>query len=546
MPNSYLEVDGLKDPDSVLTVETLTLINAVISSTGPAGAAVLNGTINPTTEGNDDDFYYRTDTQEMFGPKAGGVWPAGVSLVGATGATGATGLTGATGPTGNQVLNGTIDPTTEGVDGDFYIRTDTNEIFGPKAGGSWPAAVSLVGAAGAAGEAGENGSDGADGNTVLNGTAVPTTEGVDGDFYIRTSTNYMYGPKAGGTWPAGIPLEGPTGADGEGVAAGGTTGQALTKIDGTDYNTQWATVGGVDVTLAVGLDYLTIAGQEITQNQIDLTTDITGNLPTSNLNSGTGASSSTFWRGDGTWDTPAGGGGSVDTSGTPVLNDFARFTDADTIEGRSYAEVKADLDLEIGVDIDAAGTDNSTDVTLAGTPDYITLAGQVLTRNQIDLTTDVTGDLPIAEGGTGASTAAAARTNLGLVIGTDVQAHSAVLAATTASFLTADETKLDAIEPLADVTDTANVTAAGALMDSEVDANIKTLVLPASTTISAFGASLVDDADAAAARATLGNVVQSVQDEAVGTTVNNIIVMTQVQYDALSTKDATSIYMIVG
>jgi hypothetical protein len=39
---------------------------------------------------------------------------------------------------------------------------------------------------------------------------------------------------------------------------------------------------------------------------------------------------------------------------------------------------------------------NSGDVTLAGTPDYITISGQVITRNQIDLTTDVTGDLPYA------------------------------------------------------------------------------------------------------------------------------------------------------
>lgn len=70
--------------------------------------------------------------------------------------------------------------------------------------------------------------------------------------------------------------------------------------------------------------------------------------------------------------------------------------------------------------------------------------------------------------------------------------------------IASDGGKLDGIEEGADVTDTANVTAAGALMDSEVDADIKTLSLPASTTISTFGASLVDDADAATARTTLG------------------------------------------
>jgi hypothetical protein len=53
-------------------------------------------------------------------------------------------------------------------------------------------------------------------------------------------------------------------------------------------------------------------------------------------------------------------------------------------------------------------------------------------------------------------------------IGVNVQAYSAILAGTTASFTSADNTKLDGIETGADVTDTANVTAAGALMDSEV------------------------------------------------------------------------------
>jgi hypothetical protein len=91
-------------------------------------------------------------------------------IQGLTGPTGAAGAQGATGADGKTVANGTTDPASStGANGDFYINTATNMLFGPKASGNWPTGVSLVGPTGATGATGAAGAQGIQGLTGATG-----------------------------------------------------------------------------------------------------------------------------------------------------------------------------------------------------------------------------------------------------------------------------------------------------------------------------------------------------------------------------------------
>ena len=75
--------------------------------------------------------------------------------------------------------------------------------------------------------------------------------------------------------------------------------------------------------------------------------------------------------------------------------------DVTTIQTSAESFVNNDTSLMTSAAIQDEVLATAPAVTLAGTPDYITISGQEITRNAVVLTTDVTGTLPVSKGGTG-------------------------------------------------------------------------------------------------------------------------------------------------
>jgi hypothetical protein len=187
--------------DSVFVGVPPTIIS-VVGTPGVDGTNVLHGSGAPSSGvGTNGDFYIDIDVWDIYGPKAGGAWPGSpVSLVGPTGLTGTSIRSGSGAPSGGL-----------GNDGDFYIDTAVSDLYGPKTGGSWGSPVSLIGATGATGATGAPGVDGA---TWRSGTGAPSSGlGVDGDFYFRIDTNDVY-KKTAGTYSIVANIRGSTGATG--------------------------------------------------------------------------------------------------------------------------------------------------------------------------------------------------------------------------------------------------------------------------------------------------------------------------------------------
>jgi hypothetical protein len=116
---------------------------------------------------------------------------------------------------------------------------------------------------------------------------------------------------------------------------------------------------------ATGRPKLTAGVQSVAP--VDLASEVTGNLPKTRLNGGTGATASTFWRGDETWAAPASGSGDVVGPAASVDNEVVLYSG---VTGKIIKSSSA-----------------------TGRPK---LTAGVLSVSAIDLASEVSGDLPYA------------------------------------------------------------------------------------------------------------------------------------------------------
>jgi len=210
-----------------------TIVYTLPSSDGALGSTVLYGLGAPANSvGTNNDTYINTGTGTFY-KKSLGAWSAVFTMLnGPAGVRGEKGVKGDTGLNGRTILSGTVNPSnlTDGVNGDYYINTNTYALFGPKISGMWGVGTNLIGPQGGKGDTGNTGPTGAAGAKGDAGNTGPTgATGPQGPTGVAGAKG-----DTGDTGPAGATgPQGPTGAKGDTGNTGATGATGLQGPAGT-------------------------------------------------------------------------------------------------------------------------------------------------------------------------------------------------------------------------------------------------------------------------------------------------------------------------